>query len=126
MALDDRAEIDVYEDIAVDDDEGAAVEKRPRFEQPTAGIEQLGFLGIGNMQTELAAVAEMVAQHRAEVVHVHDNIRDAVMAQQEERVFDHGPARDADERLRQPVRQRPQARPEAGGEKHRLHRNSSK
>src|SRR3990172_7016826 len=54
-------------------------------------------------------------------MNVDDDLCDAVVGEEEERVFDHGPSPDGDQRLGKPLGHGPEPLPMAGGEDHCLH-----
>jgi hypothetical protein len=116
----DGAEIDVGEHVAGDDEEAvvelvAGVADRPRGPQGR-------LLGrIDHAHAELGAVAEVVAYVVAHERDGHDDLLEAVPAQQVDDVLHHRRVGDGHHRLGRVGRERAQASPLAASHDHGLH-----
>ena len=116
MARDEGAEIDVRESVAGDDQEGLLAEELRAGAHAAGGAQQLLLVAVGE------AIAEVLADGVGEVVQVGDHLLEAVAVEQVEDVRHHRPVEHRHHRLGDLIRQRAQARAEAGREDHRFHR----
>ena len=82
MEVDERRQIHVDERIGIDDNKSSVLQKCFRFEQSPAGVEQLPFSRIADLQAERSAAAQTTFDLLAEVMQVDDDVVNAVMAQQ--------------------------------------------
>ncbi len=115
MPRDERAQIDVGEGVAGDDQERLIPEELAARANPAGGPQQLLLVAVGE------ALAEVLADRVREVVQVGDHLLEAVAIEQVEDVRHHRPIEHRHHRFGDLVRQGAQARAEAGREDHRLH-----
>ena len=108
VLVDDRAEVDVGQHVAGDDEE-AFVELGARVADRTGGAERRVFRRVPHADTELGAVAEVGADVVGEERECDDDLVDAVLAQQRDDVLHHRDIRDRQHRLGRRQRQGTQA-----------------
>ena len=113
-------EVEVGQDVAVEHQE-ALVEEVLGVLQRAGGSARLGLLDEAQPQPVLRAVAEHVAHGGGQEAARHDDVVDAVAGQPLEHVGDERAVDERDDGLGDGRGQRPQARPLAADEDHRLH-----
>ncbi len=116
VARDERAQVDVGERVAGDDQEGIVAEELAAGAHAAGGTQQLLLVAIGQ------ALAEVLADRVGEVVQVGDHLIEAVAVEQVEDVRHHGPVEHRHHRFGDLVRQGAQAGAETRREDHRSHR----
>ena len=123
VCLAHRAQVDVGERIAGDDQEGLGLAQEiADLADPAGGAEGLGLVAVGDPQSEGRTVAERLSDLLGEIREVGDDVVEAVLREQ---VGDPGhdrPVQHRRDRLRHHVGERPQSRAQPGRKNHRPHR----
>ena len=96
----ERAEIQIGQDVAVDDEEGILEERLDPLDA-AGGAEQLRLLRVADLDAEAGPVAEVAAHRLRPVVQVDGDPADPVVPQPADGVLEHRLARDRDHRLGQ-------------------------
>ncbi len=115
----ERLQVDVGERVARDHQKRLAAEELGAGAHAPGRAEQLGLVAIGQ------PLAEVLADRVGEPVQVGDRLVEPIAVEQVDDVCHHRPVEHRDHRLGDLVRERPQARAEAGGENHCSHRAAS-
>ncbi len=102
-------QINVGEGVATDDDEGF-VQKLLGILDAARGAQRRVFDHVGDVDAEVGAVAEIIADRRAEILQGYDNVGDPVLLEKAKDVLHHRLADDWHQRFRHAARQRPQPR----------------
>src|SRR6267154_511308 len=127
VELEHGADVDGADDVDVVEEEGLVeilwiFEEEPGgFFQAAAGVEEDFFAGDFNAHAEIFVRFEIVDDLVGEVVDVDDDFGDAEGTETRESDFEEGTASDFDEGFGASVRERAEARAEAGGEDHGFH-----
>src|SRR5262249_56877412 len=122
MSRDGRAEIDVGDDLAVDDDEGLFVQLFADAIQRAGRAEYFRlFDRVIDPDSVIRPVADLRAHRIGFVMQIDDQIFDAVALQVFNRVSDQGTVEKRERGFGPAGRQRPQARSEPGGQNHCFH-----
>src|SRR5262245_5470112 len=122
MSRDGRAEIDVGDDLAVDDDKGLFVQLFADAIQRAGRAEYFRlFYRVIYPDSVIRSVADLRSHRIRFVMQIDDQIPDAVALQVFDRKSDQRAVEKRDRRFSPPDRQRPQARPETGGQNHCFH-----
>src|SRR6266545_3297271 len=122
MSRDGRAEIDVGDDLAVDDDEGLFVQLFADAIHRAGRAEYFRlFDRVIDPDSVIRSVADLRAHRIGFVMQIDDQIFDAVALQVFDRVSDQGAVEKRERGLGPSDRQRPQASPEPGGQNHCFH-----
>ncbi len=124
VRLHDRAEVDVGQCVAGDDEE-RLVELVHRVAHRTGGAERRLLGGVPHAHAELGAVAEVVADVVREERDRHDDVVEAVLGEQPDDVLHHRRVRDRHHRLRLVARQRAEPCALAAGQDDSLHEPTS-
>ena len=104
--------------VAVDREEGIAVDQRRRLDQPATGLEQLRAL-VGDGDVEIRAATQMGFERVGEIVDVDHRTLDPGRAQAVEDMVEERLAGDFDQRLGTGCGQRAHSRAQPGGHDHR-------
>src|SRR5207248_3848085 len=116
----DGAQVDVGEGVPTDDDE-RLVQEFLRVLDAARRPQRAVFHDVGDVDAEVRAVAEVVADRGAQVLQRHHDVGHAVLAQQPQDVLHYRLADDWHQWLGNAAGQRPQPRSLATGHHHRLH-----
>src|SRR5207245_2446984 len=125
VELDDLAEVDVAKRVARDDEE-RLVEAIACEPHGSRGAERALLDRVLDVQAKRLAVAEVGTDRLRQERNRHDDVLEAVLAQQLEDVLHARLADDRDHRLRLVGRQWPEARPLAAGHHDRSHTSTSR
>ena len=120
VRLHERAEVDVGEHVAGDDEE-RLVELVGRVAHRARRAERRVLGGVPHAHAEVRAVTEVRADVVREERDRHDDVVEAVLGEQADDVLHHRPVRDGHHRLRLVAGQRPEAGALSPGEDHCLH-----
>ncbi len=121
MAFDDLVQVQVDQDVAVDDQKGAARQELAGLFDAAAGAQNGRLPRVANPHAQGGAVAERVGDFLPVVMEVDDDVGNAVAFQEQQRVVDQRPICDGQERFRQLVGQGPETGGQAGREDHGFH-----
>jgi hypothetical protein len=116
-----RRQVNVRDDLAVDDEEGVAVEQMPRVVERAARPEDGLLLDVVQPDAEAAAVAQRRADGVRPVVQIDDDLAAAVAAEVFGDVADQRFSEERDGGFRAVNGQRPQPRPVTGSKNHGSH-----
>ena len=117
---DDLGEVDVGDDVAGDDEE-ALVEVLLGVAHRAGGAERRRLVGVDDLHAVVGAVTELVLDGVGQERHRHDDLVEAVAAQQVDDVLHHRPVGDRQHRLRGVRGERAQAGALAAGHDDGLH-----
>ena len=121
MELAQRAKVEIHERIAVEYQHRLSGKMRLCLLKPSPRPQNNWFGRIDNPQPIPRAIAQRLLNHRPEVMQINDDIVEPVPLQQQEIPYNQRRACDGEKRLRNRIRQRPQASPQARCEDHGLH-----
>src|SRR5262245_24024792 len=122
MSRNGRAEIDVGDDLAVDDDEGLFVQLIADVIQRAGRAEYFRlFDRVIDSKPVIRSVSDLCAHRIGFVMQIDDQFLDAVALRVFDRVWDEGAVEKRERGFGSSVRQRPQARPEPGCQNHCFH-----
>ena len=119
------AEIHLEQGVPVEHQRRLAVEKRFHLLDAPAGSQNHRFARVGDPHAEPRPVAQRVFDERPQMMQVDDHVAEPVAPEQQQVPDDERRAPDRQERLRNAVRQRPQAGPETGRQDHGFHEITS-